>query len=329
MNLYKINYYNQNSKSKYENLNKVKKSDNKKIAILFHGMAGRSLNYTWEKIQENLIDVLLDNDYNVDIFMHTWLSRTGKFIKFEEGTEYSVDVDNKIYNLIPCKKYLAEYQEDIGDITYRSNGITKDKFYNTFIYTMRLYKTIDQVTKLMEEEEINYDAVFIMRMDLYFPKKLDITEVEDVIRNKNLFYNQLIDWYPRNSSRAADNNTTVRSSNVFGIGDSYILSSMKIAHKWGRRFSYMEELMKEGKIIDAWWIGYMNSYNPFTNIWGQGEIYLGYVMDESCKWKKSSMIYAKLRSNKTFNWAISHVLKDLTPEELNKHNEWKKKHNIF
>ena len=44
--------------------------------------------------------------------------------------------------------------------------------------------------------------------------------------------------------------------------------------------------------------------------------------------EKSSMIYAKLRSNKTFNWAISHVLKDLTPEELNKHNEWKQKHNI-
>ena len=73
-------------------------------------------------------------------------------IKFEKGTEYSVDVDNEIYKLIPCKKYLAEYQEDIGDITYRSNGITKDRFYNTFIYTMRLYKTIDQVTKLMEEE---------------------------------------------------------------------------------------------------------------------------------------------------------------------------------
>ena len=57
--------------------NKITKdTPGKNIAILFFGMAPRSIKYTWESINENIINVLKDNGFNIDIFMHSWLIKS-------------------------------------------------------------------------------------------------------------------------------------------------------------------------------------------------------------------------------------------------------------
>ena len=320
-----------------------------KIAILFHGCAGRSCKYTWESTKLNLIDVLLENGFNVDVFMHTWLHK-GSFKSFHgsQGDPHArrasaVDdeskyINNTDYKLIPCKKVIAEYQEDVplpknvgNNIRgfFDNNNNIKSGQLNTFMYFIRLFITLDKVTNLMVDENIEYDAVFIIVSDLFFPKKLNIKEVYDVIKNKNVFYNTIIDWQPRNGADGAARCPN-RNHPIYGIGDSYILTSMKIAKIYGHRFSYIKELVDKNDLITAWWLGFDCSYIPSLRLaTGFAEYHLGYALNyPEFIWKDSSMIYIKTRANRILSWHKTPVLKKLTAEELQYFNKWKIKHDI-
>lgn len=310
-----------------------------RVAVLFHGMAPRSIKYTWDSINKNLILALRESNFDVDIFMHTWLIKDSMLSssngRHDRPNEDLSLVNNDDYKIIPCKKAIAEYQEDIAlpanAGTHRSlmknEHEINSAFLKRFMHVMRIYITLDKVTEMMLDEEIIYDAVVILRPDLYLPRKLDINEVTDVIDNKDIYYNTETDWTPRREGSQTETDMNTGSPH-YGIGDSFILTSMDLAKVYGKRFSHIKSLATQNKLIDAWWAGFNQGYDPFAETWLYSEMYLGYLLDHS-KWRDSSMIYMKVRADKQLSWHKNMVLNRMSQKELTEYNEWVLKHGIL
>ena len=72
--------------------------DTQKVAVCCCGFAPRSLKYTYESIQKNIIDKLLE-DFEVDTFVYSLTSKSGK-IQSSKKKENGVSVNNDDSNLL-------------------------------------------------------------------------------------------------------------------------------------------------------------------------------------------------------------------------------------
>jgi hypothetical protein len=331
--IYPVKYSNYATK----NINNITKdTQGKKAAILFFGMAPRSIRYTWDSIKNNIIDVLFDNNFSIDIFMHTWLanSDSNNNGKLQNNEDFS-NINNEDHKIIPCKKFIAQSQdivpipESTNNIrSYREGNKINSNYLARFMHVMRQYITLEKVFDLMNDDQIKYDVYIVMRPDLFFPKKLDINEVNNVINKNNIFMNTVIDWVPRNGSNGSANSID-KNSKYFGVGDSFILSSsLEIIRKYCKRFTSIKELVMNDKIVEAWWYGFNQSYDPFISIWNYSEGHLGDLMKDY-EWEDSkSTIYIKVRNDKSLSWHKDEVLFRLNDDELIYYENWKKKYNI-
>lgn len=187
-----------------------------KICILFSGHL-RNITDHINNFKSNLLDILIKNKYEVDIYMHTWDSNITNDIIDNNDEFYKnndiCDIINKIKNEITIKKILIESQKTVkldNNVTNYITRIIKNKTIHlnnnkdyVFDLTNKLYfQYYGQYKSLQMIDNIdNYDYIIKTRPDVYYTETFDIK-----LLNHNIVF--------PNSHRG--NNTSI--NNIFYFG---------------------------------------------------------------------------------------------------------------
>jgi len=153
----------------------------KKIAILFFGLT-RSLHKTIQSLHDNLFNVLRDNSYEYDTFIHTYKIQ-GEYNNqwAHESTKNYINED--VEALLKPTYFIHDNQQDIVKTIkfedyYKNLGDWRGKPPEMVRYLIRnmclaLYSK-KQITKLFEQHKDEYDYAIIIRPDMMLKTKLDI-----------------------------------------------------------------------------------------------------------------------------------------------------------
>jgi len=153
----------------------------KKVAVLFFGLT-RSLHRTIQSLQTNLFNVLRDNSYEYDTYIHTYKIQ-GEYNNMwaQEHTQNYINED--VEALLKPTYYIYDNQQDIvqnmnfeeyytklGNWRHKTPEMTKYLIRNM---CLALYSK-KQITKLFEKNKDAYDYAIIIRPDMMLKTKVDI-----------------------------------------------------------------------------------------------------------------------------------------------------------
>ena len=156
----------------------------KKVVICFFGLT-RSLKYNIKYLQKNVFDVLKQNGFDYDIFIHTY-KKIGIHNNIR-AREKNIILDNNEYKLLNPKKYEIDDEDDINkkipfDL-YKSHGDPwKNKYLSFHNYIKQLY-SLYCVTGLWENNKFDYDAAIYIRPDVIVTKPLNINNILEYKQN--------------------------------------------------------------------------------------------------------------------------------------------------
>jgi len=147
-----------------------------KIAIGFFGIT-RSLKYTIQSINNNILDILKLNNIEYDIFIHTYSLnnysniRTGEIVNTD-------DIDNEEYKLLNADYIEIDDQDTIKErinlLLYRTHQDPWGTNYNSVDnFILGQYSKL-RLTNMIDKTLINYDYVLFMRPDCLYLDKLPI-----------------------------------------------------------------------------------------------------------------------------------------------------------
>lgn len=174
-------------------------SKKKRVAIIFYGLT-RCLATTIASIKTNIFDVLTDNNFEYDIFIHTY-KIYGSYVNEwsnENIKEYNNEDVEKILN---PKYYLFDNQDEIIQLLdfnkycnyltwFRNNpSLTKYIIRNL---VLALYSK-NKITNLFNKHISEYDYAIISRPDLEFKNKIDIKYFNEL--NNNNIIIPIKNWY--------------------------------------------------------------------------------------------------------------------------------------
>ena len=165
----------------------IKLNLKQKICICFYGLT-RSLNFTINSIQENILKVLIKNNYYFDIYLHTY---NLDIINNKRSNEHNIKLVPDEYKLLNSD-YIKINNQDEFDKTININSylIKGDPWpENPKISLMNLLRqlnSLNQVNSLSNSKNINYNYYLYLRPDLKYLNKFDC----NIIKNykKNEFY---------------------------------------------------------------------------------------------------------------------------------------------
>lgn len=203
----------------------------KSVCVCICGFAPRSIKYTYESIQKNIIDPL-NKHFNVDVFMFSLLSRNN-IIDVSEGrqggmTKYKVNNDD-IY-LLHTTDTQTEYQEDVDDII----NLCEDNKYCEYI-DLKKTQTKNFLRDLYQEEKCfrmidnyKYDVCVMLGPDFYITKQINIDEVFDCMSNDNILY-------------------TTSYNDCGGIANKFYIGSINVMNKICTRKSIFNNWLEHEK----------------------------------------------------------------------------------
>jgi|GEM_PF-1074327 len=152
------------------------KKNRKKIAILFHGLVHRSLEYTNPSFERYVLHPLQKN-YDVDVFHHSWVTKT---IHNPRGSENNIPINlDAIDKFLPYSKGVIESQDDYDSTINPSFftdknpmiGCTKTK-EDAFITAMNSLRDLESTKRAFEymekKSDRKYDYVIVCRPDVEF-----------------------------------------------------------------------------------------------------------------------------------------------------------------
>ena len=172
----------------------------KKVAILFFGLT-RNLEKTIDSIKENVLEVFNENNYEYDIFIHTYKIH-GPYCNMWSGESVTNYINEDVEKILNPKYYLFDDQETI------INTIDFNEYYTNLGYwtgmTPELTKILiknmclalyskKQITLLFEQYKDNYDYAIILRPDMRIDTKLDINWFKE-LNNTNIIIPR-IHWF--------------------------------------------------------------------------------------------------------------------------------------
>jgi len=167
-----------------------------KFCICFFGVIGRSLKYTIESIQINILDILKENNIDYDIYIHNNYIEN---ITCPRAKELNCKINNLIYKQLNPIKFLETNQNDF-DKNYNwhqifKNGDDHNDRFNSTMNAIREIYSVKQVTQLWENTDENYDFFIYLRPDLLYINKLDIQLILEKLHVKNLLFTPSWDKY--------------------------------------------------------------------------------------------------------------------------------------
>ena len=168
--------------------------DTQKVAVCCCGFAPRSLKYTYESIQKNIIDKLLE-DFEVDTFVYSLTSKSGK-IQSSKKKENGVSVNNDDSNLLGGTIF-TQNQETIDNPQVSS--LLKDRTEIKDINMVRSLFMEQQSYELMmkhaQKLNIKYSAIVYVHPDMFISKPIKLSEVYKVIQHHSAVYTcNFNDW---------------------------------------------------------------------------------------------------------------------------------------
>ena len=158
-----------------------------KVAVCFYGLT-RSLKYTIDSINTNILKKLDEAGIEYDIILHTY---DLKHLKLKRSGE-----DNKLdvteWKLLKPKYYKIDNQDQF-DKSYNYDYIKSfgdawnTNFENTY-NLIRQFNSLQQVWKLSEQTNTKYDCYIFLRPDLKYTKPLDTSQIIESIKNPDNIY---------------------------------------------------------------------------------------------------------------------------------------------
>jgi hypothetical protein len=156
----------------------------KKIILCFFGVIPRSIKYTFQSIKENIIDVLKENNYEVEIYVFN--------LNIKDTKIDNVIVDQNDISIIPFNYFEEEDQSNID------NQLKLLKSHKNILFTRYDYGGCEQnclrqmyseyrVGLFLEKNVDKYDIAIVCGPDFYIANKINITEIENSFIN-NHFY---------------------------------------------------------------------------------------------------------------------------------------------
>jgi len=172
----------------------------KRVAILFFGLT-RNLEKTINIIKKNLLTPLNENNYEYDIFIHTYKIH-GPYYNMWSGESVTNYINEDIEKILKPKYYIFddqgeiintidfnEYYTKLGNWTGMTPELTTILIKNM---CLALYSK-KQITLLFEQYKDNYDYAIITRPDMQIDSKLDINYFNE-LNNTNIIIPQK-EWY--------------------------------------------------------------------------------------------------------------------------------------
>lgn len=150
-----------------------------KIALIFWGLT-RSLRYTIDSIDKNILQILKNNNIEYDIYLHTYFMNADKSksgLIFDEyillNPKYLlIDNQDEIDKLLNLNEYFP--QKDPWDNNYKS-------VYN---FVRALYSKY-RITKLFEKNMHKYDYVIYLRPDVKYLNELNPKIFDLIVDNES------------------------------------------------------------------------------------------------------------------------------------------------
>jgi hypothetical protein len=151
-----------------------------KVCIAFFGIT-RSLKYTINSINTNILDVLKNNDIKYDIYIHTF--KLNNYYNYR-AREKLDNVDNDEYKLLNYD-YLQiddqdEIKKEIQIEKYRTHKDPWNTGYNSVDNFILAQYSKYKLINMIEKTQINYDYVLFMRPDVEYINKLNIDYFKSV-----------------------------------------------------------------------------------------------------------------------------------------------------
>tara|TARA_A100001015_G_scaffold310178_1_gene411046 strand:+ start:384 stop:1229 length:846 start_codon:yes stop_codon:yes gene_type:complete len=223
-----INLYYFLNKSK-ENFSKIIVSKPKKLkfCICFFGVISRSIKYTINSIDKNIYKVLERNNIKYDVYVHNM--KIDKILSLQEG-EKDIKLSDECKLLRPT--YFRETNQNDFDKTYNWEknsiyGLVRDN-YNLYQNAIRQIYSVDQVTKMWQEKNINYDYYIYVRPDLLYAKELDLDLILETMNKDILLTPKWHKWG--------------------GLNDRIYMSNKNIIKNFGNRIKHVDEYVSKNKI---------------------------------------------------------------------------------
>jgi hypothetical protein len=147
-----------------------------KVSLGFFGIT-RSLKYTIESINNNILDILKLNNIDYDIYLHTYYLNTYSNKRSNENVN-PTDIDNAEYKLLNADYLEMDHQDTIKDkinlSLYRTHSDPWKTDYNSVDnFILGQYSKL-KLTNMIEKSKIKYDYILFMRPDCLYLDKLPI-----------------------------------------------------------------------------------------------------------------------------------------------------------
>jgi len=158
-----------------------------KVCICFYGLVQRSLKYTIDSIETNILKVLEANNIEYDIYLHTY---DASYCYAKRNNEINVPVDINDYKLLHPKLHIIESCDKIDNLfTYekycaRFNNNNNNPLNSGIIFNWlcEIY-SIKQVTTLWSSKIDEYNLYLYLRPDLMYATPLPIKYLQDHLNN--------------------------------------------------------------------------------------------------------------------------------------------------
>ena len=200
-----------------------------KIGLAFFGIT-RSLKYTIKYIKLNILDILIRNNIEFDIFIHTYKLNTYKNIR---TNEFINNIDNEEYKLLNAKYVQIDDQDEIKEKInlplYRTNADPWETNYNSVDNFILAQYSKSQLVNMIEKTNIDYDYIIFLRPDVLYINKFDI----------NFF------------KKTTDNSICIPNFHLYNFknddikfNDRFCITNMKTYKLYGDIYKYLLDISK-------------------------------------------------------------------------------------
>lgn len=190
------------------------------VALIFWGLT-RSLKYTIESIQQNILNVLSNNKIKYKIFMHTY--KIEGLYSNKHAYERPIKLDPFEYKLLNPDYLILDNQEKIiQSLKMEKYKKGKDPWNNNYQtlqnYILALYSK-NKIITTYENQLQNFQYFFFLRPDVLYLKPFDIK----ILKKINIS-NCLIPNFSHNG----------------GVNDRMFISKFNNAIKYGKLFQDLD-----------------------------------------------------------------------------------------
>jgi hypothetical protein len=206
--------------------------EKKKVAVLFFGLT-RSLRDVYPSLKQNLFNVLIENNFEYDNFVHTYTLPNPFQDPITQKITY--DYDNESYKILNPRDCILEEQMSVAKnlqigryFTHVSNWVGCASTYVMGCYFIRnmvlaLYSK-KRLVQLFARYKDEYDYVIITRPDQAFNNKLNVGAFS-LLNNGNIIV-------PREHSYTGINDRICiarpRNAILYGLAFNFLLEYSKI-----------------------------------------------------------------------------------------------------